>query len=294
MRAGAVLAGVVVLCLAAAGLVSAQVSPPTVTVTSTATGITVSPGGPLAAGQTRFEFVRPGGGDAEIFVAALRAGVTLDQFVATLRADREGGRAIELVHLDGGANLSDEQPRRAATFNVRPNTTYVVADIAGENPQNWRFTTFTVGAAPNGAARPRADASVRMVDNRFRGDRTLPRNGTIRFTNEGWAPHFAFAARLRPARRRPPSGARCGRATSVPWSAWPTSASPTAADAGHPRCRCRERGAVPAPRALRPRLLLRRPRTAGHVPRRARPLARRRLAGRPLETVGAGQAHCSP
>ena len=42
------------------------------------------------------------------------------------------------------------------------------------------------------------DGLDRMVDLRFRGDTRLPRDGVVRFENRGWAPHFAFAARLRP------------------------------------------------------------------------------------------------
>jgi uncharacterized cupredoxin-like copper-binding protein len=36
-----------------------------------------------------------------------------------------------------------------------------------------------------------------MRDLRFGGDRTLPRRGTVRVSNAGWAPHFALALPLR-------------------------------------------------------------------------------------------------
>jgi hypothetical protein len=166
-------------------------------VTANGSAITVAPAGPIAPGQTRFEFVRAGGGEPEIFIAGLRPGVTVEQFTAALRADPEGGQAIEMVYLDGGASLSEAVARRAATFNLRPNTTYVAMNIEGENAAAWEFTTFAVGANANGAAPPAADATVNFIDLRFTGARTLPRNGTIRFRNQGWAPHFALAARLR-------------------------------------------------------------------------------------------------
>ncbi|MEA2180449.1 MAG: hypothetical protein QOG77_3746 [Solirubrobacteraceae bacterium] len=197
MRIAGILTAVLVLSLAVAGMVSAQGPPPTVTVTTNGTTLTVTPGGTLAPGQTRFEFVRAGGGQPELFVAALRAGVTIDQFTAALRADPEGGKALELAYLDGGASLDAALPRRFATFALRANTTYVAMNIEGENPSGWEFTTFTVGGTPNGAAAPSADATVNFVDLRFTGDRTLPRNGTIRFRNRGWAPHFALAAPVR-------------------------------------------------------------------------------------------------
>ncbi len=206
MRVPAVLAGVVVLSLAAAGLVSAQGPPPTVTVTAAGNTLTVSPGGPLAAGQTRFQFTKTGDAEPEITIAALRAGVTVEAFTAALRANPDD--AIELAYLDGGASLAGDRESAVATFALRASTTYVALNIEGENPQGWEVVPFTVGAQANGAAPPSADADVRMVDLRFRGDATLPRNGTIRFRNQGWAPHFALAAPV----RRGATSADVGRA----------------------------------------------------------------------------------
>jgi hypothetical protein len=206
-RVAGILTAVLAVGLAVTGVVSAQGTPPTVTVTAGGATLTVAPPGPLSSGPTRFEFVRTSG-EPEITVAALRAGVTVEQFTTALRSDPSGSDAIELVHLDGGASLSEALPRSAATFELRANTTYVVVNIEGDAPSAWEVTTFTVGGTPNGAARPAADATVNMVDLRFTGARTLPRDGTIRVRNRGWAPHFAFAARLRPGA----SSAAVGRA----------------------------------------------------------------------------------
>ena len=49
----------------------------------------------------------------------------------------------------------------------------------------------------HGRTGPAPDAQVVVRDNRFRGSRTLPRNGTIRVRNVGWAPHIAIAFPLR-------------------------------------------------------------------------------------------------
>jgi hypothetical protein len=187
--------------------VSAQGPAPTVTVTAGETTLNVGVSGPLAAGPTRFEVVKEGRGPREIAFGALRPGVTLGQFTATLQGgDPEA--AIELVHLDGGASLSPRSQRRAVTFDLRPNSTYVVINIAGQRPQ---VASFTVGGQPNGAAPPRADASVRMIDLRFRGATRLPRRGVLRFANAGWAPHFALAAPLRRGASRRAVGAALRR-----------------------------------------------------------------------------------
>ena len=60
-----------------------------------------------------------------------------------------------------------------------------------------RSRRFSTSDQSNGASAPAADARVRIVDLRFLGAKTLPRNGVVRFENAGWAPHFAVAAPLR-------------------------------------------------------------------------------------------------
>jgi hypothetical protein len=197
MRAAAivVVAGVLVLGLASSGL--AQGTPPTVTITASPTTLAVS--GPTAippAGPTRFEIVKSGGDELEIAIAALRPGVSLDQFLEALRIP-DSVASLDLVYLDGGASFTAGQERRAVTFNLRPNSKYVVVNLTGDNPDTWETFSFDVGGQPNGATAPQADARVRMHDLSFRGAKTLPRDGVVRFDNSGWAPHFAFTAPLR-------------------------------------------------------------------------------------------------
>ena len=139
------------------------------TVTASTTTTTLPPGGPLAPGPTRFEVVKSGNGDVAITMGALRAGVTLDDFTAALR--RNPNDAIEASYLDGGVSLGPAEARKAVTFSLRPNATYVVLNTSGDNPATWTVTSFTTGGTANGAALPRAGATVRMVDLRFRGDK---------------------------------------------------------------------------------------------------------------------------
>jgi hypothetical protein len=196
MRAAAGVLAVVVFALAVAAAVSAQARAPTITIGASETTLNVGVSGPLAAGPTRFDVVKSGGDELEITIAALRPGVTLAQFTTALRSgDPES--AIELAHIDGGASLAAGQQRRAVTFDLRPNSTYVVLNLSGNRPADWEIVSFEVGGQLNGATAPQADASVRIVDLRFRGAKTLPRNGVVRFENAGWAPHFAVAAPLR-------------------------------------------------------------------------------------------------
>jgi hypothetical protein len=208
MRGALVAAAVAALALGIAGAVLAQGSPPTITITASPTELTVGATGPVAAGPTRFEVVRSGGDDElAISVAALRPGVTRADFEAALRVG-DGTGALDLVHLDGSIDVAAGAQRRAVTFSLRPNSTYLVLNTTGERPSDWEISELAVTGASNGATAPRADASVRIIDLRFRGARTLPKNGVVRFENAGWAPHFAVAAPLRPG-----AGARAvGRA----------------------------------------------------------------------------------
>jgi hypothetical protein len=194
MRFAAVLVGAIALCLGAAALVSAQGTPPTITVTAGGNSLTVTPAGTVASGPTRIEFVRTAGGPS-LSVGALRAGVTVEAFTAALR--RSDNEALDLIQIDAGADLDADQPRWTSTALLRAGSTYVAVNTEGENRAAFEVTPFTVGPTPNGATAPRADATVTMVDLRFTGASTLPRNGSIRFRNNGWAPHFAVAAPLR-------------------------------------------------------------------------------------------------
>ena len=195
MRLAGLIAVVVGLCLVGVGVGAAQAPPPTVTVTVSESSLAVGASGPLAAGLTRFDVVSSDKQGAEVSIGALRPGVTVDAFTAALRSNPDD--AIEMAHLDGGASLAPGQASRAVTLNLRPSSTYVAINLAGENPANWEVVSFTTSDQANGASAPQADARVGIFDLRFRGAKRLPRNGVVRFENNGWAPHFAVAAPLR-------------------------------------------------------------------------------------------------
>jgi hypothetical protein len=188
---------VVALELGAPSAGFAQQSPPTVTVTAGQTTLAVGATGPLPAGPTRFEVVRAGGGELSLAIAALRPGVTREQFTSTLRSRDLTAAAIELVHLDSGVSLFEQDRRRAVTIDLRPNSNYVVINLSGNRASDFEIADFSVSGQSSGALAPRADARVHMVDLRFRGATALPLRGVVRFENSGWAPHLAIAAPLR-------------------------------------------------------------------------------------------------
>jgi hypothetical protein len=175
--------GAILLLGVSVALAAAQTSVPTVAVTAAGGNITLEPSGPIAAGPTRFTF----NGREELTLATLRAGVTVDQLRQTLSRNPEA--AFRQVFIEAAV-----LPSRPVTVDLRPNTTYVAAAVAGRSPV---ITTFTTGPA-SGARAPTPDARIRMVDYGFRGPTTLPRNGRIRVENDGTTFHFAEAFPLRP------------------------------------------------------------------------------------------------
>ena len=188
-----------VLCVVGA-VAAAQGPPSTVTVSATATAIT-GPAAPVAPGATRFVFSST---DAKIefsvFLAALEPGRTVDEVTAAMHASP--GRALELVQVAASATLAPGA-QRAITVEIKPNTTYLLVNDGGsQDPGDIVTSQLATGGVATGAVAPSPDAEVRMRDLRFGGDRTLPRRGTVRVSNVGWAPHFALAIPLRKGARR--------------------------------------------------------------------------------------------
>jgi hypothetical protein len=202
-RAGvATLAGVIALAAVAAVAV-AQTPVPTVAVTASPTSISAQTTGALPAGPTAFQVTRQRArAGLSVYFGLLNAGVSVEQLQRALRRDdRTGGSsALGLVSLQASVSLSGAETRRDVTFNLKPGLTYVLVsepETQDGPPPSRGVSTFTTSAAPNGAAAPRPDARVRMVDLRFRGDNVLPRRGTVRVENFGGVPHFAIAFPLR-------------------------------------------------------------------------------------------------
>lgn len=182
MRRVKLIIGAVLLLGVPVTLAAAQSSVPTVAVSVSGSNVVLDPSGPIGAGPTRFTFE----GRGEFNLATLRAGVSVDQ----LRQSLSNPRSVKAL---GQVFLEATAAGKAVTVDLRPNTTYVAAVIAGRRQA---LTTFTTGG-PNGASAPRPDARIRMVDYGFRGPKTLPRSGRIRVENAGTTLHFAIAFPLR-------------------------------------------------------------------------------------------------
>ena len=189
---------------AVAAMATAQQPVPTVAVTASPTSVSAQAAGPLPAGPTHFQVSRARARlGLNVYVALLNAGVSLEQLQAALRSDdrTRGSSALGLVSLQASVSLEGAETRHDLTFTLKPGLTYVMVsepDTQGDSaPPSRGVTTFTTSGSANGATAPAPDATVRMIDLRFRGDRVLPRRGVVRFENFGGVPHFAIAFPLR-------------------------------------------------------------------------------------------------
>jgi plastocyanin len=187
----------------AAGLAMAQQPVPTIAVNADPTAATVNAAGPIAAGPTRVNFVRPAGNkkDLSAYVVLLVPGVSVEQLMSTLaKEDRTGGESsLGMVSIQASASLAAADAQRAVTFTVKPGLSYVVVveQDADHGARPRSATTFTSGGAANGATAPAPAATYRMQGLRFRGPSTLKQTSTVRFENHDGVAHFAIAFPLR-------------------------------------------------------------------------------------------------
>jgi plastocyanin len=203
MRLRLTVAATVVALGIVAGLATAQSPVPTLTITASPTSASVDPAGPIAAGPTRLNVVRPAGFKKAVtaYVFLLVPGVTVEQLQKALAADDkdEGESSLGLVSIQASVALDTSDAQRAATFSVKPGLTYYVIveqDVEKGTPPR-SLTSFTSSANANGATAPAPAATVTMKGLRFRGPATLNQTSTVRFQNRDGVSHFALAFPLR-------------------------------------------------------------------------------------------------
>lgn len=185
-----------------AGAQTEPQAPPIINVTINATDMTVVGEESLGAGPTRLSIKVPRGAERAFALFELKSGVTREEAERAAPeieepADAERlGRFVASSIVNGGDTYETVLTLRAAT--------YVLIDFTRRPAVR---DGFTVGLTPNGANTFAPDAEITMRDYSFAGDRTLPRNGTVRLENDGRRIHHALAFRL----RRGVSGRRVAR-----------------------------------------------------------------------------------
>jgi hypothetical protein len=203
MRRGIALATLCLLALAAAAatVVSAQEPLRTVTITAGPRSVGVEGADALPAGPTRIVFATTGRGEVEGVLVALRPGQTIEDLRRALPRAEDGPGPLKPVVTFEANGASVRGTPYATTIDLRPNTTYVAANI-GERPRDTRFSVIAVGAAVTTAVRPQPAATVGLYDYAFGMPSALPRSGVVRFENRGERLHIAIAFPVRPGANR--------------------------------------------------------------------------------------------
>jgi hypothetical protein len=156
------------------------------------------PGGVVAAGPTRLEFRNTSRrAPAGASLVALKEGTTLAEFRRVLpRANRGPGPLKAVATFEAGGQVAPGG-RYVTTVALKADTTYVIANSAGDDATKFPLRTFTTGQTPGSGTRPEPDATVELYDFAFGMPSVVPRNGTIRFENQGERLHIAVAVPVR-------------------------------------------------------------------------------------------------
>jgi hypothetical protein len=186
-RAALVVASATCALFALAG--SAQAALPTVTVSVSASSVTV--GGALQSGAVNVASTSTKK-ETEVILFAVKPGVSVAEVEAFVKsnkqkdpnnADKYGTIAFD-VEANPGATTEAQTDLVAGQ--------YIVLTGEGEKPVAIR-TTFTVAPAASPAAMPTPEATVRSIEFAFRGPTTLHDGELVRFENEGFLVHMDIA-----------------------------------------------------------------------------------------------------
>lgn len=205
MRVRLAVAGAIVALGLGIGSLSAtaQNAAPTVTVNASTAATTLDNPGPLAAGPTTFNIVRAGNYTTAVYVVLLVPGISLDEILATLASEdgKDESSALGQVSIQGSISIPKTAPSGTLTVNLKPGLTYYIVteneDSSGKGPYPRSVVAVSTTGDANGAVAPPADASITAQGLRFHGASTLPRSGSLKFTNNDGVAHHAIAFPLR-------------------------------------------------------------------------------------------------
>jgi hypothetical protein len=189
--------GLIALSGVIAATVTGQAPTPTITITVGPQSVSVAGADNLPAGPTRVE-IRTAARRTELegVLIALRPGRTVEDVRRALPSAQDSPVPIKRLATFEAGGTPTRTRSYVTTIDLRAGVTYAAANV-GQNIRNTRLSTFTVGSAEGGSARPAPAATVAIHDYAFGMPATLPRSGTVRFENRGDRLHFAAAFPLR-------------------------------------------------------------------------------------------------
>ncbi|MGH2442198.1 MAG: hypothetical protein ACRDFX_03420 [Chloroflexota bacterium] len=163
-------------------------------ISATLTGKSISVNGNLQSGAVNIRTNTTGEGFGEPLLIHLHAGVTVQQVFADMAKpafqDPNTVSSLGAIVADAGV------PHGTFTFQtVLLPGQYIALDAANNNapPKTWPRTTFVITRAASPAALPAAQATIHIIDFRFRMPATLHAGEVVRVYNNGYLVHMADA-----------------------------------------------------------------------------------------------------
>ena len=175
----------------AAGSAAAAPTLPTLSLTITASSITV--GGTTQSGAVNVVSTATGVKEAGAILFLLKPGATFEEVEAAIhKAHGELNVTSNYGSLVFDAEVTPGQTNEAQTY-LQPGQ--YVAVVPGEEGKGSRaHANFTVSAAASPAALPAPQATIRSIEFGFQGPSTLHDGELVRFENEGFLVHMDVAA----------------------------------------------------------------------------------------------------
>jgi hypothetical protein len=174
----------------AAGSAAAASTLPTLSLTVTASSITV--GGATQSGAVNVVTTATGVKEAGVLLFLLKPGASFEVVEAAIqKAHGDTNVTSKYGSIVFDAEVSAPQKSEVQTY-LQPGQ--YVAVVPGEGKGSKAHANFTVTASPSPVALPAPEATIRSIEFGFQGPSTLHDGELVRFENEGFLVHMDVAA----------------------------------------------------------------------------------------------------
>jgi hypothetical protein len=174
----------------AVGSAAASSTLPTLSLTATASSITVA--GTTQSGAVNVVSTATGVKEAGVLLFLLKPGATFEVVEAAIqKAHGDTNVTSKYGSIVFDAEVSSGQTNETQTY-LQPGQ--YVAVVPGEGKGSRAHANFTVTAAASPVALPAPEATIRSIEFGFRGPSTLHDGELVRFENEGFLVHMDVAA----------------------------------------------------------------------------------------------------
>lgn len=192
------LSSVAVLAPAQASTIAHSASLPTLTLTMSGNGSSITLSGAPVAGAVNVDSVVKSSHGAAPILVHLKPGVSFGQALAAVgKAHGDPNAPQGLAQITFA--IGYQGPGTYSAQTVLTPGQWVALDTTKGDPTKWPTTSFTVSAGAQPQSLPRPGATVKAIEFQFTGPTTWHRGETIRFVNGGYLAHMIVGAKFKNA-----------------------------------------------------------------------------------------------